>query len=324
MLGRLPPDLEGGPRPTAHPRKRRLFGLAQTKVFAGGDRRQVHMLSIDSSGGILIATLAVTEMGNGAPVAFVQGGFSRAAKTFAAQRSLQSHYRLRFVDRRGYGESPETKRSDPDVDAKDICDTLLEPTHLVAFCYGGLGCLIAAGHCVEQIRSLTLIEPPTFSLVRGAPAVEMLVGKLSGVYAAARQVPARQCYEAFFGALGINPPPLKFSQDDIQSIQTTLAEKPPWEISVPLRVLAKATFPKVIVRGEWEGAPGKGGETAAQAFNDAGEALGRGLNAQTIVIKGATHNPQIQGPPFNERLKAFLHAADQRKFGGKSGHNASA
>lgn len=67
-----------------------------------------------------------TERG-GLPAVFAHNIFTWGSDEtygFAAQRPLADRYRLLLVDRRGYGASPDTDRSDFDTDADDLVELL--------------------------------------------------------------------------------------------------------------------------------------------------------------------------------------------------------
>jgi len=119
--------------------------------------------------------LRVEAVGSGPEVLLVHGG-AGPRTTWRGLEPLAERWTLRYAYRRGYGESPEPidGRQDFDVDADDLEPLLAARPHVVAHSYGGLGSSIAATRWPEQVRSLTLIEPPLYALSRGAPEVEHL------------------------------------------------------------------------------------------------------------------------------------------------------
>ncbi|MFG2206535.1 alpha/beta fold hydrolase [Streptomyces sp. NPDC048638] len=67
----------------------------------------------------------------GAPRAvLVHGTMSWGTRCFAAQRPLAASFRLELVDRRGFGDSPATTRSDYAVDAEDVGRLVGRGAHL--------------------------------------------------------------------------------------------------------------------------------------------------------------------------------------------------
>jgi pimeloyl-ACP methyl ester carboxylesterase len=77
-----------------------------------------------------------------------------------------------------------------------------------------------------------------------------------------------------------------------------LVERPPWEAEIRLDDLTRAPFPKLVVSGAHH-----------PAFDAVCDVLEERLGAERAVIPGAGHSVQRTGPPFNERLEAFLRRA---------------
>ena len=118
---------------------------------------------------------AVVREGAGPEILLVHGGASPRT-TWSGLDSLMARWTLALVHRRGYPPSPPPPegRQDFDVDARDIAALLDGRPHVVAHSYGVLGSLIAAALRPEQVRSLTLIEPPLYFLVPDDPEVAHL------------------------------------------------------------------------------------------------------------------------------------------------------
>src|SRR5215217_4273132 len=111
--------------------------------------------------------LNVTAWGKGDPAVLVHGSFGWGEETWHAQRPLASDYALLLVDRRGYGDSPGDGRADFERDAEDVAALLEQPAHVVGHSYGGVGALLAAAGRPDNVRSLTVIEPPALGLLAG-------------------------------------------------------------------------------------------------------------------------------------------------------------
>ena len=79
-----------------------------------------------------------------------------------------------------------------------------------------------------------------------------------------------------------------------QGIRAAMAERPPWEAEIPLRELAAAPFPKLVVSG-----------AHSAAFDAVCDVLQRELGAERAALPGAGHSVQ-RAPGFNELLVAFL------------------
>lgn len=124
--------------------------------------------------------------GGGPPVIFTHGIFTWATDEecgFAKQRPLSQRHRMVMMDRRGYGASPDTLRSDFDVDAADIAH-LLESrggAHLVGHANGGLASLLATAERPGLVHSLAVIQLPTFRAAADYPAVQQLLERVQDV-----------------------------------------------------------------------------------------------------------------------------------------------
>ncbi len=74
-----------------------------------------------------------------------------------------------------------------------------------------------------------------------------------------------------------------------------MAQRKVWEAEIPLDVLRRTSFPKLVVSGGHH-----------PAFEAVCEVLYRELKTERATIRGAGHSVQRTGVPFNERLDAFL------------------
>ena len=93
-------------------------------------------------------------------VLMVHGSVVNAEATWAAQRPLADRFELVAPNRRGFPPGPDVERVDFEDEAVWL-DRFLRPgTHLVGHSYGGVISLLAAARRPEQLRSLTVIEPP--------------------------------------------------------------------------------------------------------------------------------------------------------------------
>ncbi len=135
----------------------------------------------------------VVELGDDGPsVIFVhggvQGGLGGGPDTFDGQHALADKgWRLRFVERPGFGQSPSRGVDDMDADAAWIADMLGDGAHLVGHSWGGADALLAAARRPDAVRSLTLIEPALFPVVmtdpelRAKPEMQAVGGRLAGL-----------------------------------------------------------------------------------------------------------------------------------------------
>ena len=122
-----------------------------------------------------MTALFVQREGDGPEILLVHGGASPDT-TWGALAPLRARWTLATVHRRGYPPSPPRVdgRHDFEADAADLLPLLASRPHVVAHSYGVLGTLIAAGRRPQDVRSLTLIEPPLYRVVHGDPEVERL------------------------------------------------------------------------------------------------------------------------------------------------------
>lgn len=254
-----------------------------------------------------MAELNLVVWGEGEPVILVHGSMSTGTETFAEQRPLSDRYRLILVDRRGYGASPFTACSDFMEDAHDLADLLGSGAHLVGHSYGAVACLVVASQQPDKVRSLTVIEPPAFGLLRENPDVEQAVAHYTAAYAKSDPI---EFYLAFTGQSADAPRP-EFSEAEISNIRTAMHQRPAWEADLNLEKLAAAPFPKLVVSGGRMHLPEKQrSEPRVRALLAVCDRLTAGLNAQRAIFDKAAHNPQSEmAMLFNLRLRAFLEDA---------------
>jgi pimeloyl-ACP methyl ester carboxylesterase len=256
------------------------------------------------------AGLHVDWLGAGERVLLVHGSFVAPDAVWTEQRALARDFRLGIVHRRGYGASPDPEgRVDFETDGADLADLLdSSQAHVVAHSYGGLGALYAAARRPARIRSLTVIEPPALALAPENGAVRELQARLERVFA--RDTDPRTLYADFISAWGFDRPSNEeLDEGDPRGLVSSAMERPPWEVQPPLRDIAAAGFPKLVVRGDWARAPAAAQRLAAPAFAAVCEALERELGAEGLVVPGSSHAAQRAGPPFNDALRAFLRRA---------------
>jgi pimeloyl-ACP methyl ester carboxylesterase len=137
--------------------------------------------------------VTVRETGSGTPVVLLHctggsGNQWRGVADALTEHSSAAGYRLITPDLRGFGGSEPWNGRGPMRLADDaaivraLADEAGEPVHLVGHSYGGAVALIAALHAPQRIRSLTLIEPAAFFLLRGGNAEdEALFAEIAAV-----------------------------------------------------------------------------------------------------------------------------------------------
>jgi pimeloyl-ACP methyl ester carboxylesterase len=245
-----------------------------------------------------MSEVEVVREGDGPEVLLVHGGASPRT-TWGALAPLGARWTLAFVHRRGYPPSPPPPegRQDFDLDAGDLLPLLDRRPHVVAHSYGVLGTLLAATSRPEQVRSLTLIEPPLFHLVPGDAEVmrlermgnEVLTDGLDTDPATLRE------FLQISGAPDVEPGAL--SDDVAHGVRRAHGSRLPSEAQPALNVLRDAGIPSLVVSGN---------HTAA--LERICDALAEALGAERLVAPGAGHFVAA-APGFADRFERFLVSA---------------
>jgi pimeloyl-ACP methyl ester carboxylesterase len=238
----------------------------------------------------------------------VHGSFTWGEDAWAQQRELADHYRLYVVDRSGHGQTPDTGRFGFAEQADDIADVLGESTHLVGSSFGAVLALMVAEREAHRIRSLTVIEPPAWSLARGDPAVEeQLIGSSMTASEAARLGPDA-AFSKFLEGIGAEPEESALTDMDRKNTMASFQQPPLLEAPLSLERLRATNLPLLVVSG--------GSQAATQRFRNRRlayhrvcEVLATIPGAEWAQFPGAGHNPHLEDPGFNPRLRAFLEGA---------------
>jgi pimeloyl-ACP methyl ester carboxylesterase len=240
----------------------------------------------------------VIDKGAGPRVLLVHGDVFGAEMTWAAQDPLAAEFHLQLVNRRGFGNSADTDAEDFEIDARDVADLLEGGAHLVGHSYGGVVALLAAASRPQAVRSLVVFEPPAFALTAETPTTAAFIAEVNALIASD---PSEEEFLARFVPLVGGdparipqplPPPLR------KAVSVQLHGRWPWEAQVPLDLLARSSFPKVVVSG---------GHSAL--FDGVCDVLEAQLPAQRVVLAGAGHSIPTLGAPVNEVLSRFWTAA---------------
>lgn len=264
--------------------------------------------------------LNVTVWGGGERVVCVHGSLSWGTFAFRAQRPLAASHSLVLPDRRGYGESAATSRSDFSVDADDVAALLGDGAHLVGHSYGAVVALLVAARRPEAVRTLTVVEPAALSVARGDAAVEELIAELADVHKTGSSLDPGEFVLRFLEAFGYRrgvdmPERPKLTPEAARAATTTMTERPPWEAEIPLDVLAGAGCPTLIVSGRWDNLGAGEQVLGRRAFGAVCDTLTRSLGAQQVIIDGWAHGCQYAGQPFNDALLSFWERVPQHRFG---------
>src|SRR4051794_2794564 len=197
-------------------------------------------------------SLHVTIRGDGPPIIFVHGSLSSAKQAWSKQLDLATRWSLMLVERRGYEPNPVIDHSDFEEDGADIAELLDGAAHLVGHSYGALGAMVAAALRPADVRSLTLIEAPAFSLVRGDPMVEAQIAGHEGLLRTATN--PREFYLGFVRQIGASteavPDPLSESLERL--VRLLMCERLPWDGTLPVAALRDAAVPVLVVSGGWD------------------------------------------------------------------------
>ena len=114
------------------------------------------------------------ELGAGEPVFLLHSSGSSSVQWRALAEHLSHRYRVIAPDWYGHGGTAHWPGARPfhlECEAEIVLallERVNEPAHLVGHSYGGAVALHVAGIHTELLRSLTLIEPVAFHLLRGA------------------------------------------------------------------------------------------------------------------------------------------------------------
>ena len=244
--------------------------------------------------------LAVERLGDGAPVLFVHGDIVGPSLTWRKQRELAERWTLIIPSRPGFGESPPLERNDFEVEAPMFAELLADGAHLVGHSYGAVIALLAAAERPEAVRSLTVSEPGCLRVAEGTPVVDEMIANGVLLFENASSIPSEEFLRLFRGGAGSAfGTPEQLPDELMHGVELLKRERPSWEAEIPLERLAAAGFPVQVLSGGH-----------SPAFEAVCDALAEGLSAERAVISGRGHTVPSTGAPYNERLEAFLMAAE--------------
>ncbi|MFG3253410.1 alpha/beta fold hydrolase [Streptomyces sp. NPDC048172] len=239
---------------------------------------------------------------HGAPAVFVHGILTWATDErygFGAQRELARERRLLMTDRRGYGQSPDTGRSDFEEDAEDLVKVLESaggpagsPAHLVGHANGGLAALIAAGRRPDLVRSLALIQPSVFRVAADRAPVRALYERVAESSGPPPGLSPEEFLRASTEGIGMEPP--EPTPARLRAARTSMGERGVWEADPALAPVRDAPWPVLVISGDWTGAPPLYREYAGEALMAAAEALTDALAARHLRVPG--YYPHTQQP----------------------------
>ncbi|KUL37495.1 alpha/beta hydrolase [Streptomyces sp. NRRL F-4489] len=249
-----------------------------------------------------------------APALFVHNIFTWGSDPtygFAGQRPLADSRRLLLMDRRGYGDSPDTPRSDFDTDADDVVGILDDEasgtgpggTHLVGHGNGAVVALLAAARRPALVRSLTLIQPSAFTAAAHHPVVAGLLDRVrDDAPGIPDDVTPEQYLRASTEGLGMAMP--EPTPRRLRAVATSMRERPIWEAEIPLEPIRGAALPVLVICGTWEQAPAAYREHVGLPLMAVADSLTESLGARLLRVPG--YYPHSQEPAaVNAALRDF-------------------
>lgn len=249
----------------------------------------------------LARALELDVQGTGPRVLLIHGSVL-GRRTWQHQSPLATDWTLCIPSRPGFGSSPPLSRGDFEAEAPVFAELLGDRAHLVGHSYGAVIALHAAALRPEAVRSLTVSEPGCFGVATHDPAVarQLADGKL--LYEHADELTPLDFLRAFRGGVGsTHETPGELDGELARGAELLMHERPPWESQPPLEQLAAAPFPKLVISGGH-----------SPVFETVCDEVARRLGAERATIAGRRHSIPATGAPYNDRLHAFLTAAQAR------------
>jgi len=244
--------------------------------------------------------LEVERLGEGPPVLFVHGDIVGPSLTWRKQRELAERWSLIIPSRPGFGASPSLERNDFEVEAPMFAELLGDGAHLVGHSYGAVIALLAAAQRPEAVRSLTVSEPGSLRVAEVTPVVDEMIANGERLFSHASEIPSEDFLRLFRGGAGsAYETPGELPEELLQGVELLKRERPSWEAEIPLDHLAASGFPVLVISGDH-----------SSAFEAVCDALADSLSAERAVIPGRGHTVPSTGAAYNERLEAFLTAAE--------------
>jgi esterase len=130
------------------------------------------------------AQLSWWRSGAGEPVVLVHGSFDDHNTWSPVLYQLVGETDVITYDRRGHSDSvAPSGQGTIKADAADLLSIVDEvaggSAHIVGHSYGGIVAMLAAVERREAVRSLAVIEPPLYSILRRNPMAQVLVAEAS-------------------------------------------------------------------------------------------------------------------------------------------------
>jgi pimeloyl-ACP methyl ester carboxylesterase len=229
-------------------------------------------------------------------VILLHGAALPAELCWRAQLPLADRFTLEIVDRAGYGLSQAiSPGEDLDADARLVPELLGDGAHVVGHSSGAVAAMLAAARAPERVLSLTLCEPPAFQLIPESEAGQRMAREAEEhLQRAGDDAAWLHGFGAIFGRtsgpVGDLPSALVQGVSAVRAVR-----RRPWEVELPIRQLASARFPKLVVSGDHN-----------PVFEAICDTLAASLRGERAHIVGAGHATPDTGDLFNEALEAFI------------------
>lgn len=275
-----------------------------------------------SSDELAARPINVIELGQSGPTVLIvhggiQGGLGGGPATFDKQHALADRgWRLRLVERPGFGDSPSRGVDDMEADAEWIADMLGDGAHLVGHSWGGAEALLAAARRPDAVKSLTLIEPSLFPMVmtdptmRADPEMQAVGGRLAQLMLQSR-TPAD--YAVAFARTVLGPPDDEQTRVRVAGLEAdqNLAAKvgcallqskmaAPEVMRAAADAVARHELPVLVISGGW-----------SAFFDRVGEVVARFTGGRYEIVSATDHMVQdVSADRFNSLLDSFMRSAD--------------
>jgi pimeloyl-ACP methyl ester carboxylesterase len=244
--------------------------------------------------------LAVRTIGEGPTVVLVHGSVVGAEQTWSRQLTLADRWRLKLVNRPGFGGSPPPTRGDFDLEAPMIAEQLGDGAHLVGHSYGAVIALCAAGLRPEAVRSLTVSEPGCLRVAAHHPAVAEAIANGELLFGRGQDMEPLDFLRLFRGGAGVTrQTPEELDDELLAGVRLLMAERPSWEAEPPWQALREQPFPKLVLSGRH-----------SPVFEAVCDAAAERLGARRDAVSGRGHTIPACGEPYNALLEAFMAQAE--------------
>jgi pimeloyl-ACP methyl ester carboxylesterase len=244
--------------------------------------------------------LAAERLGEGPPVLFIHGDIVGPELTWRKQHELAERWSLIIPSRPGFGGSPPLERNDFEAEAPMFAEFLGDGAHVVGHSYGAVIALLVVAQRPDAVRSLTVSEPGCLRLASGVPVVDEMIANGERLFAHAEDIPAEDFLRLFRGGAGsAYGTPDDLPDELLHGVELLKRERPSWEADIPVDRLAAQDFPVLVLSGGH-----------SPAFEAVCDSLAGSLFAEREVITGRGHTVPSTGAPYNERLEAFMRAAE--------------